>query len=308
MTLSTELPKIIIWRFIDGKVGHEKQSQAFIDGLEKYYSIESTDIHVKHTSIYYFFAWLLNIKLALYPKKSSPQLVIGAGHKTHLPLLAAKRYHRCKSLVIMSPSLPSSLFDAILAPWHDYIDQSQPNNVVITPTALAPPIDSKPIKEQGLILLGGESQHYHWDSQKIAKQIKDIVDTSPEYMTWQVSTSRRTPDDSIDFIREACTHQTHIKILKHQDLPKQWLASTLETAGEIWITPDSPSMISEALMTNASINLIQLDEKDKKGKISQANNYLINKGFLSKNNSGTNNRKKIDLDQTIKKAIALLEL
>jgi len=309
MTLSTELPKIIIWRLVDGKVGHEKQSQAFIDALGKYYSIESTDIQVKHTSIYYLLAWLLNIKLALYPQKSPPQLVISAGHKTHLPLLATKRYHRCKALVIMSPSLPSSLFDVILAPWHDYIDQPLPNNVVITPTALARKIDSKPIKEQGLILLGGESNHYYWDSQRIAEQIKNIVSAAPEYMTWQVSTSRRTPNDTVEIIQKACAHhQTQVEVLRHQELPKQWLTLALETAGEIWITPDSPSMISEALMTNASVKLIELDEKNKKGKIIQANNHLISEGFLSQNDSETNNRKRIDLDQMIKQVIALLEI
>lgn len=309
MTSSTELPKIIIWRFIDGKVGHEKQSQAFIDGLEKYYSIESTDIHVKHTSIYYFFAWLLNIKLALYPKKSSPQLVIGAGHKTHLPLLAAKRYHRCKSLIIMSPSLPHWLFDVVVAPWHDHMDSPCPKNVVITPMALAPEIESKPVAEQGLILLGGESPHYHWDSQQIAEQIKHIVNSYPQDIIWQVSTSRRTPNDTIDIIQKNCRNEPRLNLLRHQDLEKNWLSLTLKTAGNIWITPDSPSMISEALMTRATVGLLTLKEKLQNGKIIRSNSYLEEKGLLIRSNGINAKKKNARIEKiNMKKILQILEL
>ena len=36
----------------------------------------------------------------------TPDIVLGAGHRTHLSLLAARRVHRGKAVVLMRPSLP----------------------------------------------------------------------------------------------------------------------------------------------------------------------------------------------------------
>ena len=48
-----------------------------------------------------------------------PDIAIGAGHKTHLYLLAIKRCFGAKIVVILKPSLPLKFFDLCVIPKHD---------------------------------------------------------------------------------------------------------------------------------------------------------------------------------------------
>jgi mitochondrial fission protein ELM1 len=305
----TDTSTMIIWRFTDGKIGHEKQSQALVASLKELRIIECIDIAISYSSLYYLFHWLFKLEIKSYSAHKSPSLIIGVGHRTHLALLAAQRYYRCKSIVIMSPSLAHQLFTVIVAPQHDYFDKTPPPNAVITPTALSPKIKSEANAERGLILLGGESSHYYWNDDAIVLAVKRVLQTNSNKTIWQLTTSRRTPNSTVELIRRACAEEPRLEILQHQDLSKDWLSDALRTAGNIYVTPDSVSMISEALMTDAAVSLIELRPKNKNGKISKANCYLAEAGFLNdEHNIKSTNRKKINTQNITKKIFALLEL
>ena len=95
----------IIWRLLDGKTGHDKQSLALVKNLKKQTNCKIFNINIQN---------LENPFLALIFKNYNlnkglikPDITIGAGHKTHLHLLAIKRYFGAKIVVIMKPSLSS---------------------------------------------------------------------------------------------------------------------------------------------------------------------------------------------------------
>ena len=52
---------------------------------------------------------------------ASPDLIIGAGHQLHKPMLRTRWHLGGRCVVLMRPSLPSFLFDLALVPQHDRV-------------------------------------------------------------------------------------------------------------------------------------------------------------------------------------------
>ena len=286
-------PPLVIWRFLDGNVGHEKQSQACIEALASPCQLEKgqlekgqlagrelacLDIPIKAGAGHYLLGHLLG--RGLFPQAQRPDFIIGVGHRTHLPMLLAKRQLGCPVVVVMSPSLPRHWFDVIIAPQHDYLGKTLPANVITTMTAPAPRVDSCPDPGQGLILLGGASKHFHWDEQRLLADIRQVVEACAPSVQWQVSTSRRTPSSTLEALRRSCADLPQLQVFDYRDLDAQWLATTLKTAGKIWVTSDSASMLAEALNTRAEVGLVALAPKGRRNKFSQIHRQLIELGVL----------------------------
>ena len=279
MPVSSTRKPLVIWRFLDGKSGHEKQSQALIDILSESYEVTAKDYSVKHSAIIYLWLWLKRNTLG--PDDSiKPQLIIGAGHRTHIPVLLAAYQQRAKTMIIMSPSLPLHWFDGVIAPEHDFLDKPKPNNIITVPFALASPINSQPNPERGLILVGGPSKHYGWDDDQVALQINNLVARSAPNIDWLLSSSRRTPNTTLPTIKKHC-RQSNLQMFDVNQLPGDWLFKQLKTAGNIWITADSASMIAEALNTRAKVGILQPIGPAKSTKISKAIASLIANNHLS---------------------------
>ena len=162
----------IIWRLLDGKKGHEKQSLALVRSLKEQSRCRIFDINIQD---------LENPFLALIFKKNNlnkglikPDIAIGAGHKTHFHLLAIKRCFDAKIVVIMKPSIPHKLFDLCVIPKHD--DVKSGSNVFITNTPLVSfNLNKKKKENMALFLIGGPSKHFHWDSKIVLEQIKKYL-------------------------------------------------------------------------------------------------------------------------------------
>ena len=99
-------------------------------------------------------------------------------------------------------------------------------------------------------------------------------------MQWQVSTSRRTPSSTLEALRRSCADLPQLQVFDYRDLDAQWLATTLKTAGKIWVTSDSASMLAEALNTRAEVGLVALAPKGRRNKFSQIHRQLIELGVL----------------------------
>ena len=81
-----ESPRVV-WRFSDGKPGHDNQSLGLVDALQRRTRIHNYDIPVQPGAG-------RHLLLGRFPDGSllpDPWLIIGAGHATHLPMLAARR-------------------------------------------------------------------------------------------------------------------------------------------------------------------------------------------------------------------------
>ena len=107
--------------------------------------------------------------------------------------------------------------------------------------------------QKGLLLIGGVSRHFDWDSDAVQVQIKGILARAPE-THWTLTTSRRTPADFLSGLPQ----YPNLYIVPHTETSSDWLPSQLGQSGTVWITPDSASMVFEALTAGADVGVFDL--------------------------------------------------
>jgi mitochondrial fission protein ELM1 len=253
MTSRSDRP-LIIWRITDGKPGHEKQTLGLAHALLRNRLGECFDLAApaRNTAL---LQWIQGRFLA-GNGLPAPDIILAAGHNTHFALLAARRAYGGKfggkTVVLMKPSLPLSWFDLCLIPEHD----SPPGreNVIPTLGVLNNLTDWKLHETiRGLILIGGPSPHFHWNSDAIRRQIKQRAEESPE-MKWIVTTSRRTPAGFLDELGDVAG----IECRPVEQTPPGWLEEQMNQASAAWCTPDSVSMVYEALTAGCQVGLLNL--------------------------------------------------
>ena len=260
----------IIWRLVDGKAGHDKQSLALVENLKSQKKCKIFNINIQN---------ITNPFLAIIFKKYNldkglinPDIAIGAGHKTHLYLLAIKRCFGAKIVVIMKPSLPLKFFDLCVIPKHDAVKSG--SNVFITNTPLVNfNLNKKKKENMALFLIGGPSKHYYWDSKRVLEQIKNISKQF-KFKKLLITTSRRTP---IEFINEFNKSKIkNIKLYEHTKIMNEWLDKNIIKVKNIWVTNDSYSMLIEAIASGAYTDILELKMK-KKSKLSGEINTIKKK-------------------------------
>jgi mitochondrial fission protein ELM1 len=110
----------------------------------------------------------------------------------------------------------------------------------------------------GLILVGGPSAHVNWSSAEIARQIKSVLERTPE-IGWILATSRRTPPDFVELLAEFQDRQ--LAIVPVEQTGPDWLPDKLATSSRVWVTADSVSMVYEALTSGAAVGLMSVPYK-----------------------------------------------
>jgi len=250
--------KIHIWLYLDGKMGHEKQCESLVNALAKLIEVKIYRIkpYIFYKKIFFFlFSWL--------DKKKSlprPDFLIGAGHQTHLQLILDKKKYGGQTVLIMRPSLPIDFFDLCLIPTHDL--KKNLANVIET---FGPINDLKfyknKQKNEGLILLGGISRHFEWNTEKIIKNIIQILSEN-EKINFTIMSSRRTPKNFIPELKSKLTKP--IAVVEPDISQPKEILNKMKLAQNIWVTEDSLSMIYESISVGALVNCINLDIKTKK--------------------------------------------
>ncbi len=182
---------------------------------------------------------------------SKPSLLIGAGHGTHLSLLALRRICGAPAVVLMRPSLPLSWFDLCLIPEHDRPPVR--SNVISTQGALNRMQPGAKSQGYGLILLGGPSKHYQWDEARILAQLHSLRARDPRH--WRIVTSRRTPAS----MQQALAAMADIELVLPEQTDADWLPAQLGVAQCCWVSADSVSMIYEALSAGCAVGLLDLE-------------------------------------------------
>jgi len=214
-----------------------------------------TPIQVHDIPVDKSFKQILNALFGRFPQGeglSPPHLILAAGHATHFPLLAAMRAWGGKSIVLMRPSLPLGWFDVCLIPEHD--TPPVRGNVIATQGVLNTLTDRKTHDPaRGLFLIGGPSPHFIWHGNTVFEQIRRILDTHPG-MHWTLSTSRRTPADFLAPLRM----DSRVECFAADVTPPGWLEAQLARSSKVWSTPDSVSMVYEALTAGCQVGLLDL--------------------------------------------------
>lgn len=247
-------PPRVVWIVSDGKPGHLNQSLGLAEALAR---VTAAGIHTL-PALPAWRAWLaLLLKRLPGLPLPPPDLIVGTGHATHLTLLAARRARGGRAVVLMKPSLPRRWFDLCIAPRHDGI--AADTHTLVTEGALnriRP--TTAPDTQQGLLLIGGLSPHFGWDGDAIQLQIRSLLTRTPG-MRWTLTTSRRTP---AEFLAELPPFP-NLTVVSHTTTPPDWLPSQLARSGIVWVTPDSASMVFEALSAGADVGVFDLPVKPK---------------------------------------------
>ena len=217
---------------------------------------------------------LLGGRCAIWRDLSNPDLILGAGHRTHLSLLAARRMRGGKAIVLMRPTLPLFLFDLCLIPAHD-APPTRPN-VQITRGALNRIQPSTTLNSsQGLLLIGGPSAHFSWDNASLCQQIAVVIATDPA-VQWTLTTSRRTPPDFLEHLGGGA----RCAVIPVTETNPDWLPAQLTKAGQVWVTADSVSMVYEALTAGAVVGVLAVPRKQP-SRISRGLEQLAAKGWVT---------------------------
>ena len=261
---------VVIWRVSDGKRGHERQTEGLVQALVQLIPVEVSEIPALPRG-QAFWQWLTGRFAS--GDRCPPALIIGAGHGTHVTMLAARRARGGKTIVLMNPGLPRRCFDLCLIPEHDGVREGR--NVLLTKGAInsiQPSHELQP--DAGLILLGGISAHYRWDDRDLVEQVRMLVSMRGD-VTWRLTTSPRTPGTTLQLLRGALPG--NVEIVPFKDAPLDWLPRQLRRAGQVWVSPDSVSMLYEALTAGAAVGIFDL-ERIGNGRVARGVEQLLGEG------------------------------
>ena len=263
---------LTVWRLMDGKLGHEKQSQGLIQGLETLSTLTTHNLVLSGNLIHRL---KQTVQFARQLRaQNRPQLLIGAGHRTHLPLILAKKLSGGLNIVLMKPSLPARCFDFSLIPAHDQARDAA--HIIATEGALAPIKIMPKNPQKGIILIGGLDKRVVWNSAEVWRQVNAIC-TKNKNIHWQLTTSRRTPDS---FLNNAPEHK-NLELNPWQKTEKNWLLEQLAESSFCWVSQDSVSMLYEALGAQNKVGIIELERKNSDDKISRNVARLIKNKFVT---------------------------
>ena len=269
----------------EGRPGHENQSVGLAEAIARRTGAEVDVVRIPAT-------WNLFTRrqAALVVQAGSPQLVIGAGHKVHLPLWFAARQFRAHSIIIMEPTWPKRWFDLCVLPQHD----SEPGNgnprIITTLGALNRVPETSPAKQpQGVVLIGGPSKSHGWDGPLTASAIVAAVNSRPE-LTWAITDSRRTP---AGFLEQLRTQGLRAEIISHQQTKPDWVPTHLMAAEEAWATEDSVSMIFEAVTAGARTGVLPVPATKPNADPVRAVQKLMHEGYATRYETWTRNSQRL---------------
>ncbi len=241
---------LTIYEIGDGKPGHENQIRGLSEALSRRIDVDRIKISpLSWRALIQCFFRIIPSKMVHLP---FPDLMIGAGHSTHMSLWALRRLYSAPNLVLMKPSLPLSCFNLCFVPWHDGAAGSQ--TVELTQgvlNAVCSSTQKEPVSS--LILIGGPSAHVDWSTADVMKQIESIMVAQPGRQ-WRIVASRRTPLD-VHYTNDAVENRTYYAA---DQLNSGKCQQLIEKAEQIWVTADSVSMVFEALSSGAQVGLIEL--------------------------------------------------
>jgi len=252
-----------IWRLSDARRGHDNQSQGLVDALSRHSAVICADIPVNG-------GLAGAVRALVQPSPDQPPaLVLGAGHATHLALLITARRHRARSIVLMNPSVPRSLFDLCIIPRHDGVPEG--GNVLLSLGALnrVQPGPGPRDPAVGLVLVGGPSRHHGWDEAALVEQVRTVLSVHPQ-IKWQAAGSPRTPVSTLAALRRIA----RLRVVDFEDTTASWLPGRLAEAAQVWVSEDSVSMAYEAVSSGAPTGILALPAK-RPGRVHAALNALV---------------------------------
>ena len=279
-----EEKKLRVVALLDGRPGHVKQTQGILQALQELVEVDIREMVVFAQPFLGVLKQLFLLgcpgKGLVHPLVEGADLLLGTGSRTHLPLLLYKKSYGIPALTCMSPSaIIRRNFDLCFVPEHDGLAES--HNIMHT--VGAPNCSRNKGRHQdnqGLILLGGvDTKSHFWNSAAIAHMVRDIV-ARENSMQWTISSSPRTPVDTVCLMRELAAAHAHVRFFAYQETQPGWIEDQYDKNSMVWVTSDSISMIYEALTGGCKVGVIPLIWRKENSKFKRNENLLLEKGLV----------------------------
>lgn len=251
----------------DGKPGHLNQSLGLAEAIQRLQPGIEIDTLAPLTRWSALKALVSGRPASELPRQAD--LLIGAGHATHLTLLALKRCWKVPAVVMMQPSLPLSLFDLCLIPEHDRPVSQR--NVIVTHGALNRMRPGEKRAGSGMILVGGPSRHSGWNETELLDYVEKIV--TQDTRNWRVTSSRRTPVET----EQRLAAMSGVEFIPAAKTPSGWLPEQLAQTECCWVTEDSVSMVYEALSAGCAVGIVPVPQL-KQNRLKLGLNVLVDAG------------------------------
>ena len=261
----------------DGRPGHENQSAGLAAALAQRTGASVQTVRLAESPL----KWITRFPAASASANGEPRpdLLIGTGHRAHLPLAMAARRFGARSVVIMRPTWPVSLFDLCLIPAHDCTRRCSGTNVIQTRGALNRIPENVPAKQaRGVVLIGGPSKHHGWNPAELAEAVSAVVSAKPE-LSWVIGDSFRTPNEFLGLLQQ---QKLPAQLVPHTQTTPEWLPAQLLAAEEVWVTEDSVSMLHEAVTARARTGVLPMPVLNRNARPLRAVEGLIANGYATR--------------------------
>jgi len=280
----SDIKKLKIAAFLDGRPGHEKQTVGIISQIRKSIDTEIVNIDVRKPSFYRFLKLILGYIFPILSDIDSSvaacDVLIGTGTHTHLPMLIHKKKYGTPVVTCMTPAgFILRKFDLIFSPMHDNVTTSE--NII---TTVGPPNSNENKRshntDEVLILVGGvdEKSHY-WSTDELIEQVELILSREPE-KSFTISTSPRTPSETSEKLLRLQKNNKNVQFFNFKDTPPGWVEDAYSKCKYVWVTGDSISMVYEALSSGCFVGIIPVHWKRKSGKFIRSQSFLKDSGYI----------------------------
>ena len=252
----------------DGKAGHLAQSHGLAHAIKRLMPARIMEVQAEGK------------RIAPQPEKDAG-LILAAGRRTHSMALSLRKYLGVPAIALMDPGwLGRQRFDLAIIPKHDRVKPSK--TVIVTDGALngmETSADASP--DQGLLLIGGPSKHYQWDTAAIQKQVQTILEKDAS-IKWTATDSRRTPDATRAGLNKIAEQSAgKLTFTPATQTPEGWVAQQLGRCGVCWVTEDSVSMVYEALTAGARVGLLPVPGKGSTSRVARGVASLVQRGWVT---------------------------
>ena len=275
-----------ITAFLDGRPGHEKQTQGVVAALTRLTPVATRFVKLPFPSIrtglknWLVYLSTLGLRIAQRSTQASVDLIIGTGASTHIPMLRFKGRSLSKVVTCMTPDpVLIGKIDLCLVPHHDQPPERENIFVTIGPPGL-PPKKRQSDSNGGLILVGGRDEKSHvWHTAELVVQIETLLKRQAN-LKWTITSSPRTPNECEERLQTIADVYPQVSFFRALETPKGWIEAAYAENATAWVTADSVSMIYEALTAGCHVGILPVKWKQTENKFQRSIDYLAQQNLI----------------------------
>lgn len=283
MDISKKKVQLCVAAFLDGRPGHEKQTMGIIKNLHSFFEMEVREVQVGQSSflkrLVHHAGFCLPLPLGSGLVLDGVDLLIGTGSSCHPVMAYCRKKFQIPAVICMAPDFfYRNAFDLCFVPVHDAPDEKK--NIFATMGAPNCSVNNhRHDKKRGLIVLGGEDRSHYWDSQEITQMVTELV-TRDSGVRWTVSSSPRTPDETVVQMVALDNDFDNVSFFDFRDTGRGWIEEQYDLSEYVWVTSDSVSMIYEALSAGCKVGLLPVNWRRVSNKFKKNEDLLLQKHLV----------------------------